>query len=226
MNYLSYTYYICYREECKIILLFLYIFHGSLSCAAWLVSRMIACTPMECHAYANLLVPPSLTLPPHWSFFSLFLRCPLPLPHPPALLRRWLYGKTVCSMYAFCGMLFGICSLTTLTLLSMVCFVKVCYPLYGKSSKKLFFAQWNDIWINHHTPKWTIVDLSREGWGDNPPMKCRTLASLWLLTSAGAALNKNYLWCWLMEVQMGLLFDLEKECFPRQRRKTVEKPLT
>uniref|UniRef100_A0A3Q1H473 Opsin 7, group member a n=1 Tax=Acanthochromis polyacanthus TaxID=80966 RepID=A0A3Q1H473_9TELE len=44
---------------------------------------------------------------------------------------RWLYGKTVCSIYAFCGMLFGICSLTTLTLLSVVCFVKVCYPLYG-----------------------------------------------------------------------------------------------
>ncbi|XP_029309161.1 opsin 7, group member a [Cottoperca gobio] len=44
---------------------------------------------------------------------------------------RWLYGKTVCSIYAFCGMLFGICSLTTLTLLSIVCFVKVCCPLYG-----------------------------------------------------------------------------------------------
>uniref|UniRef100_A0A3P8S4W3 Opsin 7, group member a n=1 Tax=Amphiprion percula TaxID=161767 RepID=A0A3P8S4W3_AMPPE len=44
---------------------------------------------------------------------------------------RWLYGKTVCSIYAFCGMLFGICSLTTLTLLSVVCCVKVCYPLYG-----------------------------------------------------------------------------------------------
>ncbi|KAM9720271.1 opsin 7, group member a [Menidia menidia] len=44
---------------------------------------------------------------------------------------RWLYGKTVCSIYAFCGMLFGLCSLTTLTLLSVVCFVKVCYPLYG-----------------------------------------------------------------------------------------------
>ncbi|KAF7641914.1 hypothetical protein LDENG_00268320 [Lucifuga dentata] len=28
-------------------------------------------------------------------------------------------------------MLFGICSLTTLTLQSVVCFVKVCYPLYG-----------------------------------------------------------------------------------------------
>ncbi|XP_034469761.1 opsin 7, group member a [Hippoglossus hippoglossus] len=44
---------------------------------------------------------------------------------------RWLYGRTVCSVYAFCGMLFGICSLTTLTLLSVVCFVKVCYPHYG-----------------------------------------------------------------------------------------------
>ncbi|XP_024128954.1 opsin 7, group member a isoform X3 [Oryzias melastigma] len=48
-----------------------------------------------------------------------------------SVYHRWLYGRTVCSMYAFCGMLFGLCSLTTLTLLSVVCFVKVCYPLYG-----------------------------------------------------------------------------------------------
>ncbi|XP_072544811.1 opsin-5-like [Salminus brasiliensis] len=44
---------------------------------------------------------------------------------------RWLFGRVVCLMYAFCGVLFGICSLTTLTLLSLVCFVKVCCPLYG-----------------------------------------------------------------------------------------------
>uniref|UniRef100_A0AAR2LI89 G-protein coupled receptors family 1 profile domain-containing protein n=1 Tax=Pygocentrus nattereri TaxID=42514 RepID=A0AAR2LI89_PYGNA len=44
---------------------------------------------------------------------------------------RWLFGRVFCIMYAFCGVLFGICSLTTLTLLSLVCFVKVCYPLYG-----------------------------------------------------------------------------------------------
>uniref|UniRef100_A0A3B3ZQD8 G-protein coupled receptors family 1 profile domain-containing protein n=1 Tax=Periophthalmus magnuspinnatus TaxID=409849 RepID=A0A3B3ZQD8_9GOBI len=50
---------------------------------------------------------------------------------------RWLYGRTVCSIYAFCGMLFGLCSLTTLTLLSTVCFVKVCYPLYGNRFKAL-----------------------------------------------------------------------------------------
>ncbi|XP_015238643.1 PREDICTED: opsin-5-like [Cyprinodon variegatus] len=50
---------------------------------------------------------------------------------------RWLFGKTLCSLYAFCGMLFGLCSLTTLTLLSIVCFVKVCYPLYGNRFKPL-----------------------------------------------------------------------------------------
>ncbi|KAI4887768.1 hypothetical protein NFI96_034169, partial [Prochilodus magdalenae] len=44
---------------------------------------------------------------------------------------RWLFGRVVCNVYAFCGVLFGICSLTTLTLLSLVCFVKVCYPFYG-----------------------------------------------------------------------------------------------
>ncbi|XP_063076056.1 opsin-5-like [Engraulis encrasicolus] len=48
-----------------------------------------------------------------------------------SIFHRWLFGKTACLIYAFCGLLFGICSLTTLTLLSMVCFMKVCYPLYG-----------------------------------------------------------------------------------------------
>ncbi|XP_053739692.1 opsin-5-like [Synchiropus splendidus] len=54
-----------------------------------------------------------------------------------SIYHRWLYGRTVCSIYAFCGMLFGICSLSTLTLLSMVCFVKVCHPLYGNSFNSL-----------------------------------------------------------------------------------------
>ncbi|XP_061835537.1 opsin-5-like [Nerophis lumbriciformis] len=48
-----------------------------------------------------------------------------------SVYHRWLYGRTACSIYAFCSMLFGICSLTTLTLLSVVCFIKVCYPFYG-----------------------------------------------------------------------------------------------
>ncbi|XP_053323871.1 opsin-5-like [Spea bombifrons] len=44
---------------------------------------------------------------------------------------RWIYGWHVCLFYAFCGVLFGICSLSTITLLSVVCCVKVCFPTCG-----------------------------------------------------------------------------------------------
>ncbi|NWW95735.1 OPN5 protein, partial [Rhynochetos jubatus] len=43
---------------------------------------------------------------------------------------RWLYGKQICLFYAFCGVLFGICSLSSLTLLSTVCCLKICFPAY------------------------------------------------------------------------------------------------
>ncbi|NWX18412.1 OPN5 protein, partial [Aegotheles bennettii] len=45
---------------------------------------------------------------------------------------RWLFNQTVCTLYAFCGVLFGLCSLTSLTVLSTVCCLKVCYPAYGR----------------------------------------------------------------------------------------------
>nr|XP_006113671.1 opsin-5-like isoform X1 [Pelodiscus sinensis]XP_006113672.1 opsin-5-like isoform X1 [Pelodiscus sinensis]XP_006113673.1 opsin-5-like isoform X1 [Pelodiscus sinensis]XP_006113674.1 opsin-5-like isoform X1 [Pelodiscus sinensis]XP_025035785.1 opsin-5-like isoform X1 [Pelodiscus sinensis] len=54
-----------------------------------------------------------------------------PLAVTSSLSHRWLYGKQVCLFYAFCGVLFGICSLTTLTLLSTVCCLKICFPAYG-----------------------------------------------------------------------------------------------
>ncbi|KAM9307724.1 opsin-5-like [Gastrophryne carolinensis] len=44
---------------------------------------------------------------------------------------RWIYGTHMCLFYAFCGVLFGICSLSTVTLLSTVCCIKVCFPTYG-----------------------------------------------------------------------------------------------
>ncbi|KAM8966888.1 opsin-5-like [Pelodytes ibericus] len=44
---------------------------------------------------------------------------------------RWIYGRHTCLFYAFCGVLFGICSLSTVTLLSTVCCVKVCFPTCG-----------------------------------------------------------------------------------------------
>ncbi|NXS94357.1 OPN5 protein, partial [Jacana jacana] len=45
---------------------------------------------------------------------------------------RWLFSQAVCTLYAFCGVLFGLCSLTSLTVLSTVCCLKVCYPAYGR----------------------------------------------------------------------------------------------
>ncbi|XP_030902859.2 opsin-5-like [Melopsittacus undulatus] len=44
---------------------------------------------------------------------------------------RWLFSQAVCTLYAFCGVLFGLCSLSSLTVLSTVCCLKVCYPAYG-----------------------------------------------------------------------------------------------
>lgn len=179
------------------------------SATVWLVSCMIACTYMECHVHPSLFF--SLSHPfCLWLFFSASL---LYWPHTLfILLCRWLYGKTVCSIYAFCGVLFGICSLTSLTLLSMVCFVKVCYPLYGKSSKKLFWPLWNDTCISHYIPKWLIVDLSEE---ENEMIIPHEALHISLpLTSLAAGLNKNYLWCGLMRCK-SFISPLEK-CFPRQ----------
>ncbi|KAJ8360886.1 hypothetical protein SKAU_G00174110 [Synaphobranchus kaupii] len=45
---------------------------------------------------------------------------------------RWLFDELTCLCYAFCGVLFGLCSLTNLTVLSSVCCLKVCFPSYGR----------------------------------------------------------------------------------------------
>ncbi|NWX95046.1 OPN5 protein, partial [Nothoprocta ornata] len=45
---------------------------------------------------------------------------------------RWLFDRAVCTIYAFCGVLFGLCSLSSLAVLSTVCCLKVCYPAYGR----------------------------------------------------------------------------------------------
>ncbi|KAM7404850.1 hypothetical protein PAMP_012161 [Pampus punctatissimus] len=54
-----------------------------------------------------------------------------PLAIPSAYAHMWLFNKTTCTIYAFCGVLFGLCSLTNLTVLSSVCWLKVCCPNHG-----------------------------------------------------------------------------------------------
>ncbi|KAM4622241.1 opsin-5-like [Discoglossus pictus] len=55
----------------------------------------------------------------------------LPLAIPSLFAHRWLFGSFFCQYYAFCGVLFGLSSLTNHTVLSSVCCMKVCYPTYG-----------------------------------------------------------------------------------------------
>ncbi|KAG7215990.1 hypothetical protein INR49_003511 [Caranx melampygus] len=46
-------------------------------------------------------------------------------------IMQWLFGEITCQLYAMCGVLFGLCSLTNLTALSLVCCLKVCFPNHG-----------------------------------------------------------------------------------------------
>ncbi|XP_039864205.1 opsin 7, group member d isoform X1 [Simochromis diagramma] len=57
----------------------------------------------------------------------------LPLAIPSAFSHRWLFGEIICQVYAMCGVLFGLCSLTNLTVLSLVCCLKVCVPNHGNN---------------------------------------------------------------------------------------------
>nr|XP_028592932.1 opsin-5-like isoform X3 [Podarcis muralis] len=59
-----------------------------------------------------------------------------PLAVTSSLSHRWLFGQQVCLFYAFCGVFFGICSLSTLTLLSTVCCLKICFPSYGNRFRR------------------------------------------------------------------------------------------
>ncbi|XP_053106566.1 opsin-5-like [Hemicordylus capensis] len=59
-----------------------------------------------------------------------------PLAVTSSLSHRWLFGQRVCLFYAFCGVFFGICSLSTLTLLSTVCCLKICFPVYGNRFRR------------------------------------------------------------------------------------------
>ncbi|XP_077425819.1 opsin 7, group member d isoform X2 [Vanacampus margaritifer] len=54
-----------------------------------------------------------------------------PLAIPSAFSHKWLFGELACQLYAMCGVLFGLCSLTNLTALSFVCCLKVCFPNHG-----------------------------------------------------------------------------------------------
>ncbi|XP_076132808.1 opsin 7, group member b [Alosa pseudoharengus] len=70
-----------------------------------------------------------------------------PFAIPSAFSHRWLFPEPMCMIYAFCGVFFGLCSLTNLTVLSWVCWLKVCCPNYGskfspRHARMLVLGSW------------------------------------------------------------------------------------
>ena len=80
-------------------------------------------------------------------------KCPLVFLSP----IRWLFNETVCMIYAFCGVLFGLCSLTNLTVLSCVCWLKVCCPNHGKT--RTFYIWMLSSSIAYKTTIITVLQL-------------------------------------------------------------------
>lgn len=86
----------------------------------------------------------SIHLPHFYSFFCVSLFS----------LFRWLFYRSTCIVYAFCGVLFGLCSLSNLTVLSCVCWLKVCCPNYGKNNTTMSWVcssvsvqgSWQNYW--------------------------------------------------------------------------------
>ncbi|XP_018425647.1 PREDICTED: opsin-5-like [Nanorana parkeri] len=88
-----------------------------------------------------------------------------PLAIPSLFAHRWLFDKVTCKYYAFCGVFFGLCSLTNLTVLSSVCCMKVCYPVYGNKfsafhSRILLLCVWAYAFVFATAP---LVEWGRYG---------------------------------------------------------------
>lgn len=77
---------------------------------------------------------------------------------------RWLFHQTTCIVYAFCGVLFGLCSLSNLTALSCVCWLKVCCPNYGKSANTNSMKGDLNFFLLIFSLKWKMkrMDFKRE----------------------------------------------------------------
>ncbi|NXH10743.1 OPN5 protein, partial [Bucco capensis] len=112
---------------------------------------------------------------------------------------RWLFNQAVCTLYAFCGVLFGLCSLTSLTVLSTVCCLKVCYPAYGRCWDVLF-----DLYLHTslgaHLTAWPIFAPLAE-WGSYGPEPYGTACCItWKASSREATLYilALFIFCYLL----------------------------
>ncbi|KAK6491968.1 opsin 7 [Huso huso] len=151
-----------------------------------------------------------------------------PLAITSSISHRWLYGKTICLIYAFCGVLFGICSLSTLTLLSTVCCMKVCYPIYGNRfnydhGRLLIACAWTFAMVFACSP------LAH--WGNYGPEPYGTACCIDWKASSMEAVAKSYtvaLFIFCFFIPCGIIITSYTQILitVKESRKAVEKHIS
>ncbi|XP_053709600.1 melanopsin-A-like isoform X2 [Synchiropus splendidus] len=89
--------------------------------------------------------------------------------------KRWIFGKKGCEVYAFCGALFGICSMMTLTVIAVDRYVVITRPLasLGAMSRKKALSIVAAAWV--YSMGWSLPPFF--GWSAYVPEGLMTSCS-------------------------------------------------
>ncbi|XP_041935429.1 opsin 4b [Alosa sapidissima] len=89
--------------------------------------------------------------------------------------KRWVFGEKACEFYAFCGALFGICSMITLTVIAVDRYFVITRPLasIGKMSRKRSLLILAAAWI--YSMLWSLPPFF--GWSAYVPEGLMTSCS-------------------------------------------------
>uniref|UniRef100_H3CNY8 Rhodopsin n=1 Tax=Tetraodon nigroviridis TaxID=99883 RepID=H3CNY8_TETNG len=81
--------------------------------------------------------------------------------------KRWIFGEKGCELYAFCGALFGICSMITLTVIAIDRYFVITRPLtsIGVLSRKRAFIILMTVWV--YSLGWSLPPFF--GWSAYVP---------------------------------------------------------
>ncbi|XP_051990907.1 melanopsin-like [Xyrauchen texanus] len=92
-----------------------------------------------------------------------------------SLHRRWVFGECACELYAFCGALFGICSMMTLTAIAADRGLAITQPLslVGKFSQSKACAVLAVVWL--YSLGWSLPPFF--GWSAYAPEGLQTSCS-------------------------------------------------
>ncbi|XP_003963814.3 melanopsin-A isoform X1 [Takifugu rubripes] len=84
-----------------------------------------------------------------------------------SMYKRWIFGEKGCELYAFCGALFGICSMITLTVIAIDRYFVITRPLtsIGVLSRKRAFVILMTVWI--YSLGWSLPPFF--GWSAYVP---------------------------------------------------------